>query len=58
MRAEDFYQDIADSQFQEVYGHSATVVGNLVWVLGGKNQAGKRISVCPGSQYGADSMSR
>ena len=30
---------------QEVYGHSASVVSNTVWVLGGKNQAGKRISV-------------
>lgn len=30
---------------QEVYGHSASVVRNTVWVLGGKNQAGKRISV-------------
>lgn len=34
---------------QEVYGHSATVVGNTVWVLGGKNQAGKRISVSLGT---------
>lgn len=30
---------------EEVYGHSATVVGDTVWVLGGKNQCGKRLSV-------------
>ncbi|CAK9117868.1 unnamed protein product [Durusdinium trenchii] len=37
-------------QDREVYGHSASVVGDTVWVLGGKNQSGKRISVhcfCP-----------
>ena len=34
---------------EEVYGHSATVVGGTVWVLGGKNQCGKRLSV-PGTQ--------
>ncbi|CAE7840415.1 KLHDC3 [Symbiodinium sp. KB8] len=32
-------------QDRDVYGHSATVVAGRVWVLGGKNQPGKRIAV-------------
>ncbi|CAE7258197.1 Pepd [Symbiodinium sp. CCMP2592] len=34
-----------EEEEQDVYGHSATVVGGRVWVLGGKNQPGKRIAV-------------
>lgn len=48
---EDFlWSQPGSFQDREVYGHSASVVRNTVWVLGGKNQAGKRISVhcfCP-----------
>ncbi|CAL1162562.1 unnamed protein product [Cladocopium goreaui] len=43
---EDFlWSQPGSFQDREVYGHSASVVRNTVWVLGGKNQAGKRISV-------------
>ncbi|CAJ1356014.1 unnamed protein product [Effrenium voratum] len=48
--AEFLWSQPSSFQDREVYGHSATLVGNTVWVLGGKNQAGKRLSVhcfCP-----------